>query len=418
MLDVMATLNPAHGLAGRWQVARPSPPDHPLWSIAVDIGGLGARDAGEEEYPLHLVGACGASRSDAMVRAAGEAVERYALMPRRAGGPRSRTGTTAPDTLDFAAESLGDPAAAGEPLTWYEGHWLGSGEPVWLPAGLVDYPVSTRWFDPTPSGAAAGGDLDFALRGALLETIERDAVAVAWAAEAGLTALDTDAELAAAPRTQPWRQIRTLWTSAREAGLTTSLAEVTTGLPGVHCVLAAAVDRTRGRTLAAVGVKAHPDWGRAILIALQEALQVRTALLGIADTIGDAQVPMVRDDVDRARLWMTEPAVAELERRLRDLPVRATRIRDVPAAPVTPESLVRGMIADGARPAAVELTGRLPEVHRAMGWRVVKVIAPGYQPLRMDEATSFGWRHDRIDAVRRRHGLTAGRHATFPHPLI
>ena len=64
MIDARATLDPVHGIA---RASNLSPPgeDNPLWTAAVDIGG--PRHAG---FSLHLVGACGVSAADALVRAA------------------------------------------------------------------------------------------------------------------------------------------------------------------------------------------------------------------------------------------------------------------------------------------------------------------------------------------------------------
>ena len=403
MFDVIRTLDPDNGLTRGWRMLQPST-ECPLWSVTVDIGGLRARGLTEAADALHAVGAYGLNRADTMIRAAGEAVERFALMPTDRGGPQARVGTAVEigaDGVDFAASSLGDPLAVDARLTWYQGRWLDSGEPVWVPSGLVDYPVADPWFDPSPSGAAAGPDLDFALSGALLELIERDAVLVSWAGEGPWQAFDLDAELAAAPATANWQQLRRLRKLLAGQGLAPRLVRIPV-LAGLHCVLSAVLDE---RGFAAVGVKAHGDLGRALLVALQESLQVRE-LLGQLPAGPTPEV--VRDDMDRARWWSTDLAVAELRRRLHDRPTSPTSVAEV--QPWTVSELVRAIRADGGRPAFVDLTERLPETHRAMGWRAVKVIAPGYQPLRMNEQHRFGWLRERIAAK------DPDRY--FPHPLI
>ncbi len=371
----------------------------------MDIGGLAVRGRTEEDYPVHTVGAYGVSRTDTMSRAAGEAVERFALFPRE-HGPEARTATAAElgeHAFDFARYRLGDPAAAGERLRWYRGRWLDTGQPVWLPAGLVDYPVAEEWFDPTPSGAAAGPSEEFALRAAMLELIERDAVGIAWAAELTLQEYDVEAELALARPGADWRHLARLHRWALNHGLRPRLLRVP-GPPGLHCVLAAVLD---GPSLGAVGAKAHPDPGRALLVALQESLQIRDALRKLRAGWGGGVPEVVRDDLDRARLWLTEPAAAELARRLRDLP-------PVPPGAPAPEpvDLLSTVVRDGGRPAVVDLTGRLPEAHRVMGWHAVKVVVAGYQALRMDERCEFTWQRERL--------VRAGARTPnpFPHPLI
>lgn len=407
MFDLIKTLDPGNGLTRGWHM-RPPSADHPMWSVAVDIGGLDARGTDLGDYPLHLVGAYGAGRGDTLVRAAGEAVERFALFPRDRG-PRTVTATAASlgeDALDFVAAGLGDPAGADAELRWYEGTWLHSGAPVWVPAGLVDYPAGTPWFDPSPSGAASGPDFEFAVRGALLELIERDAVGVAWAAGAFSAEIDVEAEIALAPPSPEWRRLTTLYRKACASGLRPRLVTLPV-LPGLHCVLATVA----GTDLVACGAKAHEEWDRALLIALQEALQVHEMLTVLRGQWGQVEPPaVVRDDIDRARLWLTSRAVSELDRRLRDLPLAP------PGPPSSPRhsvaELVTAVRTDGGEPLVVDLTPRLPAPHRAMGWRAVKVVVPGYQPLRMDERHEFGWRHDRIAAA------STASVPRFPHPLI
>jgi ribosomal protein S12 methylthiotransferase accessory factor len=405
---MLKTLDPVNGLAQGWQVVPPQPPAPPLWSLWVDIGGLAARGQTAGEYPVHTVGAYGVSRTDTITRAAGEAVERFALFPSENGPPTvTALAGELESIVDFAGSGLGDPSAGGRLLRWYQGQWLDSGRPVWVPAGLVDYPADEPCFDPTPSGAASGPDWEFAVRGGLLEWIERDAVGVAWAADATLGEFDVEAEIAAAPPSPDWRHLARLYRAARRQGLRPRLLRVPV-LPGLHCVLAAVVDEP---DLAAVGAKAHEDLGRALLVALQEALQVREALTklrGLWETVVAPEV--VRDDMDRARLWLSETAVTELERRLRQ--VTSVRPGSPSRPPYTLIELVAAVTADGGRAAAVDLTARLPEAHRAMGWRAVKVIVAGYQPLRMDEACQFTWQHKRIAAAATK---PVG---YFPHPLI
>lgn len=377
MFDLISTLDPAHGLTRGWQMRAPRPSGL-MWSVAVDVG------SGQ------TVGACGVGRADTITRAAGEAVERFALMPRDGLETVVAPLRALDGAFDFVEASLGDPRA--EEVRWYRGAWLDSAEPVWVPAGLVDHPADTPWFDPTPSGAAAGPDLEFAARAALLEWIERDAVAAVWASGEGLRLVDVEL-------TGP---LRRLHASAVAAGLRPRLVDVPV-LPGLSCVLAAVVD---GPALAAVGAKAHHDPARAMLVALQESLQVREALLAMRAEWGEVTAPsVVRDDSDRARLYLTPSAVAAVEERLSGLPA-VTSLECGPQR--TLDELVAAVVADGGRPALVDLTPRLPLVHREMGWRAVKVVVAGYQPLRMDERHAFGWTGR----------VVPGAVTPFPHPLI
>lgn len=402
MHELIGSLDPANLLTRGWTL-RPPSSGLPLWRAGVDIAEPGSAEP-------YVVGAYGVSRTDTITRAAGEAVERYALRPRRSEHPATLMATAAElgaRALDFAGSGLGDPDAWAEPVRWYRGWWLDSAEPVWIPDGLVDYPVPDRRFDPTPSGAASGPTLDFAVRAALAEQIERDAVSVAWAAGIRLDQFDPGREIASAPPSPRWRHFARLYGAARDLGLRPRLFRVPV-LPGMHCAVATVIE---GDDLAAVGAKADEDLGRTLLTALQESLQIRE-FLTLRREEGKPATPSgaVCDDADRAQLWLSAPAIAELRRRTDHA---RTTPSGVPSAPrrALPD-LVAAVLADGGRPAAVDLTARLPPAHRAMGWRAVKVVVPGYQPLRMDERHEFTWRYDRIAAA------GAKTPCRFPHPLI
>ena len=72
----------------------------------------------------------------------------------------------------------------GRPLLWLQGRELGTGEPTWLPFELVhtDYrvpqPPCAGCFPIGTNGLAAGVTRDEALRHALCELIERDALSI------------------------------------------------------------------------------------------------------------------------------------------------------------------------------------------------------------------------------------------------
>ena len=79
------------------------------------------------------------------------------------------------------------------------------------------------------------------------------------------------------------------------------------------------------------------------------------------------------------------------------------------------------LIADGLDPYLVDLTYHLPELARRQGWSVLKVVPVGYQPLRIDERTSFGWNSHRLGSVQDRTGvptrLPLHQLSPLPHPL-
>jgi len=439
VLDMVTTLRPEHGIARAVSVVPPDPPDHLLWTVAVDIGGLEAskvRGLLATDFPLHLVGACGPSRRDALVRGCGEAVERFALL--NVGGADAVAGTAADigeTALHCWDDGLGAPGAADACLRWYEGRRLRTGGVVQVPAPLVDYPPTdenaARLFDPSPSGAASGQGYSHALRNALLEIVERDAVMSAWGSQAALPRVDADQALAVLPDSAAAREFARLVASARAIGLDLMLARIPTAVAGVSCVLCGVVDRS-GSPLAAAGCRISPAAADGLAGALREALQVRSVLLGVRrQYAGQPMPPEVRGDLDRARFWAAAPACAAFESWSASWPVAEIEPDAAGARPEPPEPdvLVAALAADGADPVAVDLTHRLPEPLRDMGWAAAKVIAPGYQPLLIDERNTFVWCADRFGALARRLGVNSGdgppgpdhqprRPYPVPHPLI
>jgi ribosomal protein S12 methylthiotransferase accessory factor len=460
MIDARATLDPAIGIARATTLVPPAA-DQPLWTVAVDIGGLdaaGHRGLADGDYPLHLVGAAGLRPGDAMLRGAGEAVERFALRP---GSLTWTPGEHVP-RLSFAdpAVALGSPAADPDRLAWLPGRDLASGEEVAVPAALVDYPAADgtalRCFDPTPSGAAAGAGTGMALRNALHEIVERDAVMVAWAAQLRLERIDLTT-VAATPAQAG--ELARLTGAADALGLAVTLGAIPTCLRGIECIVAILVDRGTdavasaagtlaagalaagapgvGHPLAAVGARASACRAAAAVGAFREAFQVRAALRGVDQWYGaDTATPTdITGDLDRARLWTTPAAVAAVER-WTDGFVAPRRTAPAPAADraasppgtapagsaASVEELVADLRRDGARPVAVRLTHRLPPAAREMGWEAVKVIPVGLHALRMDERHAFTWLRERIATASRRldraAGVPEGQPYPFPHPLI
>ena len=338
---------------------------------------------------------------------------------------------------DLGAAPALDPTAPGahlaagdvldRPLRWYPAQWLDSGAPLEVPAGLVDYPARAEdadGFDPSPSGAASGGTREQALRSALLEVVERDAFLTAWFHQLPLRLLAAVRFVSESPeRGSPgMRRFRQALDAARALGLSPVLARVPTHVPGVVCTVGVIVDTDGadgGRPLAAVGASASDDPATSAVKALQEALQIRSALRLVQRT-HPAPHPSrrPRGDLERAQYFAAPEGVRAVERWVATFTPAET---DTTATdPVTVTDLLDALRAQGVRPVAVDLTHRLPDPIRAMGWHAVKVIPVGMQPLRMDDRLEFTWHRQRLQAARARFG-SGQDPATAdpePHPLI
>ncbi|MFD7169509.1 YcaO-like family protein [Streptomyces violascens] len=431
MIDYLATIEPAAGVIRGGTLLPPRLPDEPLWRGLLELAWETAPDT-TVAGPLaaHVVGAYGVSRSDVFVRAIGEAVERYALRPHPldevAHGTSAQLGTAA---LDFAGPDtgMGEPLAGERPLRWYPATRLDDGRTVRVPAGLVDFPASgddARGFDPSPSGAASGPGYPAALHSALLETIERDAVLVAWARALELPRIDLALAVARlAPSPSRKRLCRAIDQAGR-AGWEPVVAQVPTTVPGVVCAVGVVIDRTGRHPLAAVGCKASTDPAAALAGAVQEALQIRSVLHVVRQRLPDAPAPAaarITDDIARAVHFASDTGTAAVQEWINGF-TRPGPLQ-LPLEPTGPDlaELVAAVHRDGGRPLAVDLTHRLPERLRTMGWAVVKVIPDGYQPLRVDERHTPAWHQPRLASAPARTGGTAHRplgETVPPHPLI
>lgn len=418
MLDVARVLSPGVGAVTEHNALPPGVHRNPLWSVGAVLACPHGED-GSPQAPC-VTGACSVSRGRAMVRTAGEVVERLALH----GAPGVRIspaelGDLAVDLRRSGAE-LAAPGLDAAPLRWYVGRRWSDDAHQFVPAGLVDFPAlpdDLPGFDPGPSGAAAGIGADAAMKSALLETVERDAVIVAWARQLRLTAVDLDAAVEGMPEDPWWREVSTTVGVAREAGLEVVCARVPTSVAHVVCVVAGVRGTEQGGPRLCLGAKASEHPGRAVLGALEESFQL---YFGLDMLSGPLEAPsVVVTEEDRMRFVASPDGVEALETWL-ETPDRTT-FADRPAPDLECEELLRSVRADGADPVVLRLTTRLPESLRRQGWEVYKVVPVGYQPLRIDERHTFGWHRGRLDDAEVRTGAPArlppGVLSPEPHPL-
>lgn len=382
MLDYTLTLDPGLGVAREVRVLPPDRGAHALWTIAVDIGtsDLVGRADGMD---MTWVGASGLLRSRTLPRAAGEAVERFALHPR---GDALASGDGLPPAAGGAAWSPDADCSAT-----YRGRRVGGGD-VAVPTVAVDYPprpgVSADGFDPSPSGTAAGAGLEAATRSATRELVERDVALRAWwqpaYAHRFTPALDDDRD----------GSLRALLRAAAGIDLVFVALTVPERPTAVLCL---AVDDDAG--VVGAGVSLEPSTHLMNVKAAQEALQIRALLIDLASTRTWARpAPPVRDEEDRARFWADPAACAEVRAWLAE-------VRDGDP----PRDRPAHALALSADATVVDLTPRLPAALRDMGWAVVKAFDPALQPLRMSDRPAWNVSpHVRDDGGRR----------VLPHPLI
>lgn len=390
MPSPMSTLDRRTGIAESFTVLPPRE-GIPLWQVIVQLQRRVPPSA-LRDGALALVGASDLSRRGAAERAAGEAVERAALLPRPGG---------VDDAATVSARSLVDGSTVETPLADLLYDAGSAGEP----------PLTVD--ERTPSGAAAGGTVDDAVSSALLELVERDALVVAWARQLALTRI--------VPRTTTpvAEALRRLGAPFEAGGGGIVVADLGCDVPGVRAVVAVCLDPLSGA--AAIGAKAALDQCAAVLGAAQEAVQA----LHLARTmrtagLADSALP-VRTETDRARFWAADSALPSLRRWIDSFepPVTSRRPRPAAAGAAAPALLLAraGLLAR-----CVDLTDRLPPAARALGWHAVKALCPELQPLRIDEECETSWRPERLLSAEERTGLRSligpGEVWRVPHPLV
>lgn len=347
---------------------------------------------------------------DDLARAAavGEAVERYCgnAVP---AGLRTAThreladaGTPAldPGTLGlFSPAQYADPGFPFVPFTrdipveWVPGRWMGSGEPVLVPATLTylnHHRAGRAATNPQIyAGIATGTDREHAEHSALLELVERDALTIWWLGGGATVHVDGHRD----------GRIATWLAEIEHAGRHCHLLHIpsTFALPVIGAFL-----HDPGRDLVALGAACRPDAGAAAHKAIVEAVDT---LVGAAEMLGpDAAVwalagtgsayghpyrpyredrayrqsfrPDLRDVTDLAshtQLYLDPAAQAAVIGRMTS-PTERVPLGALPRGPATTGGILALLAAAGLRAASVDLT--TPDV-RAAGLHVARVVIAG-----------------------------------------
>lgn len=323
----------------------------------------------------------GTSRSDALVRCFGEAVERYSIVMQGhepvvvASWQQLRPEDRCPVELlrpysesqyrNFRDWNRGEwgfpiilpPLELDELTEWSPARSLVDGRISFLPTQMVYFGSARRgrlWWLGDTNGCAAGATVEAAVLSALLELIERDATAIWWYNR--LRRPPVTPELLQALEARPWvryleKQNRPFWV----LDLTTDI-----GIP-----VAAAISESKRGGRIALGFGCDPDPQAAVVRALRELSQKN-------DGTEKAQPEQFRrNTMQRAFVKWSVAARADAERHL--FPdIASSPLKIVPTAGNTVLSqIVRRLSAVGCEPNALLLS------RAEIGWPVVRVACPG-----------------------------------------
>lgn len=394
-VDYQATLNPENGLALDVRILPPDGATSLLWTVAVDIG-QERNDDPDAGIDMSWVGAAGVRRGPTFARAAGEAVERRALIADTA----LKGGRGLPDAPRGAGWA--DLSSCPDVQTYAGFHYgnVGSPREVAVPAGAVDFPLAHHlvgnYFDPGPSGTAAGTSTTAAMNSAAKEILERNAAMSGWDhPDRAIRCTLSEATIGG--------QAASLASAAQEQGVDLELVllEQTSGGP-VWMVLA--LDREYDVVAAGLGLE--QDSAHGALRALQEALQIRALLINMKSYEGTVPVALpITGEMARARYWASRAGIVAASTWLANVPHerqarRAARV----TAPPTLGASETAWLEYLPEYTTVDLSARLPPAIHQMGWRVIKMFCPSLAPLRMSDGRGWNVLHPPA--------------ADIPHPFI
>lgn len=387
-----AVLDPANELLDARYLTRPSA-GLPLWQLA----GVSRRNGVES-----VSGATGFSRGEALVRGAGEVVERYPVACVAAthwqfGDAESIQPAPPPENADVSIQRWQEagvcpPAHTPNELIWMAAEPLCRGATTAVPVAcaVAEHREARGCFDEHPSGWASGLSVQAAARRAWNETIERDAFFAGWAGLTPIYALDARvAHGWLLDRLQRGNQ-RYAPTCA-EAGIRVGVMPASDGR-WVGIVIRN--DERRARV--SIGLGCNEDLRAAVVCAGREAWQV-SAFLEATQRRSNAHCQPPGSEGAKARYLCSEDAVAAATAYVASwehlpVPVAGREEEDELHAGLLDPRLV----LDQTDAVAIDMTGALPRPIQALGWHVVRVVSSHAFQFRADERLTYTWSTARL----------------------
>ncbi|WP_332899278.1 YcaO-like family protein [Haladaptatus sp. CMSO5] len=310
--------------------------------------------------------------NEALMKAAGEALERYCAGIYRTSEFTQGQPSGMPNAVKPSEFVLPWDAADDAQIPWVEGERLAGGDPAYLPAEFVHFPPPTQQHKPAiTTGLGLGNSLPEALLSGLYEVLERDATMLAWYSSFEPLKLDIEDDT-----------FDTLVRRARSEDLEVTALLVTQDVDVP--VVAVAVHREGDWPRFAMGSGADCDAVSAATSALAEALQNWTELGS-----------MGTDAAMQAGAWIGHyasfpDAVQGFVNVDASVSAQAVSV-DVAPANELPTVVERAESA-GMDVYAARLTTRDVE---ELGFEATRVLIPQAQPLFMDEPY-FGTRAETV----------------------
>lgn len=398
---------------------------HHVFPTATSLGRLLGRDSGFEAR----AGGVGIRLNDAIDRAMGELLERYASLAFD-GGDRIVSSYAAlrregrrvvpfETVVPFSREQLAAPDfpyaefTEDTPIGWIEGTNLIDGSPILVPGRLISFGYIpghgevSPCFYPTSSGCAAGTSLAGALLSGLLELIERDAIMIRWYARLAPPLLEIEpADLLGASVG--------LQTDGLEVRFHDLTMDGDVPVVGVTCV-----ERTGRPCFFLLSAAAGLDVRTAARKALLEAGQGRPFIKMLANQGTAPGRGAVFNDFDNNLRFFAEPTNAKYaEWFFRNKTVSERRYSPMPDASDAAarlRALLQRCAAMSLTPIAFDMTTPEMEDHALSACRV---FVPELVQLCIPSAPFLGHpRLSRFIAAAKREGLAESIPDWVPHPF-
>lgn len=306
------------------------------------------------------------------------------------------------------------------PIAWVTGTCLNDGSEAWIAAHavyLVPPEDSPIFFQATSNGVAAGGDLDSARLGAVLEIVERDAFLAAWYHQLPARRIDVS--------THPDRRVAAIADAylRRGVGLEAYLLPTDHDIP---VVAALAIGTGELDPAVVVGLGAARRLADAVRSAVTEVGQVRPAIrikLREPKTVARRE-ELVEDpkrvsDLEDHDLLYTDPRMLfafDMWRSVGGEPVGIPDDSKLDGPDL--DWVVGELMSVGSRTYVLDIT--TPDIAR-LGLHVVRAIVEDFQPIHFGEV-EFREGGGRFYDIPRRLGRSAAKVArsdlnSLPHPL-
>lgn len=367
------------------------------------------------------------SKDKALMKAIGEALERYSLNIYRENDfvwdSYSNLMEKAINPEDFIppSEFKIKPEFAlynseNNKLNWIKGYSLTQDKDVFVPAQLVFVPYRYKRNEPViqfpiSTGAASYSSLKGAILTGLLEVIERDAFMIYYLKKLSPNIIEIE---------KSGNEIfEKIFSSIKRYNLELYILDIRTDVP-VYSILAIIIDRTGLGPAVSLGMKSDLSIKNAITGAVEETLHSRFWIREAMIEEGSKRIKeiyerryFVSDIRERGLLWSEPQMIDKINFFLEG---KSVLIEDYP--PIKSKNL--NTLLDYFKKETVEVLYVYvtpPNLERMKNY-TVKVLIPQFQPLYLDERFPY-WKGKRLEEVPQRLGFEPLRGVNkFSHPFL